>query len=427
MEPFEYREGVLHCEQVRLPEIAGRFDTPTYVYSQNALINHYDRLARAFTSCRPDLCFAVKSCHNLRILRVLKDHGASFDVVSVGEVQRVMEAGGDPANITFAGVGKTDREIAMAIDFGVGCFNVESEDEIQALAAHAKRAGKPVHAALRINPDVDAATHPYTTTGKRENKFGVDVEQARGLFVQYAGSKHVRLSGIHMHIGSPVNTIEPYVEAIERALALIDDLRASRIAIDLLNLGGGWGVCYEQAEAPTPEQYAEAIVPLLEGRGLHVRLEPGRLISANAGVLLARTIYVKQGREHRFVICDAAMTDLIRPALYSAYHFIWPVEPGGDFIPPHRGSDLRLPGLLKVDVVGPVCESGDFLAKDRWLPPVKRGDLLAVFSAGAYGAVMSSQYNSRPRAAEVLVENGSVRPIRRRETYDDLVAAERDL
>jgi diaminopimelate decarboxylase len=427
MEPFEYFNGVLHCERVSLTDVAERFETPTYVYSQGALVAHYDRLAQAFAALAPELCFAVKSCHNLHILRLLRDRGASFDVVSNGEVQRVIEAGGDPAKITFAGVGKTDREISTAIEAGVGCFNVESEGELEALIAHAKRADKVVHAALRINPDVDALTHPYTTTGKRENKFGVDLERASDLFARFANAPHVRLEGIHLHIGSPVNTVAPYVAAIRRTLALIDDLSRAGVVIDLLNLGGGWGVCYQDRDAATPEEYAEAIIPLLERRELHVRLEPGRCIAANAGVLLARTLYVKQGREHRFVICDAAMTDLIRPALYSAYHFLWPVEPGDGFIPPGHGMDLKLPGAVKVDVVGPVCESGDFLAKDRWLPPVKRGDLLAVFSAGAYGAVMSSQYNSRPRAAEVLVDGDSTRLIRRRETYDDLVSAERGL
>ena len=427
MEPFQYRDGALHCEDGTLVAVADRFGTPTYVYSRRALIGHYDRFARAFAELRPRLCFAVKSCHNIHVLRLLREHGAAFDVVSGGEVRRAAEAGANPADIVFAGVGKTDEEMTAAIALGVGCFNVESVTELERLAAHAERARKTVHAALRINPDVDALTHPYTTTGKRENKFGIDIERARRLFRQFAGNPWLRVSGVHVHIGSPVNTVEPYVRATAKALTLIEDLRADGVEIDMFNLGGGYGACYEQADAPPPEDYARAVVPLLKGRGLQVHLEPGRSIAANSGLLLTRTLYVKQGCERRFVIVDAAMTDLLRPALYGAYHFVWPVEPGSAFVPPHRGSDLKLPGTVEVDVVGPVCESGDFLAKDRWLPPMQRGDLLAVFSAGAYGAVMSSQYNSRPRAAEVLVDGDSARLIRRRETYDDLIAAERDL
>ena len=427
MDSFQFRQGILHCEDAPVPTLADRFGTPVYLYSRRAFLEHYDRLAGAFAALTPKLCYSIKSCHNLNVLRMLRERGAAFDAVSGGEIRRAVEAGADPANIVFAGVGKTDAEIAFAVQLGVGCFNVESAAELEALADQAERAQRPVRAALRVNPDVDALTHPYTTTGKHENKFGIEIDDARALFLRYRGHPRVSLCGIHLHIGSPVNTVEPYVEAITKGLALIDTLRADGVSVDLLNLGGGWGACYQRDDAPPPEVYARAIVPLLAGRGLHVHLEPGRSISANAGLLVTRVTYVKQGREKRFVIVDAAMTDLLRPALYSAVHFVWPVAPGPDFVPPHHGADQRLPGTQPVDVVGPVCESSDFLGKDRWLPPVARGDLLAVFSAGAYGAVMSSQYNSRPRAPEILVHGATARVIRRRETYDDLLAPERNL
>ncbi|MCP4592234.1 MAG: diaminopimelate decarboxylase [bacterium] len=427
MESFEYRGGVLHCEEVALPVLAAEFGTPTYVYSRRALIERYDALAEAFAPLNPKLCFAVKSCHNTHILRLLGEHGAAFDVVSGGEVFRAITAGADPGDIVFAGVGKTDSEIAAAIEAGVGCFNVESEAELAVLAGLAEQGGKVVQVALRVNPDVDAHTHPYTTTGKQENKFGIDLDCARELFKHYSGHSWVRVSGVHMHLGSPVNTVDPYVQAIGKLLGMIDELRAAGVGIDLFNLGGGWGAGDGETPSANPAEYARSIVPLFKGRDLRIHLEPGRSIAANSAVLLERTIYIKEGCVRRFVIGDAAMTDLIRPALYQAYHFLWPVEPGDGFVPPHHRSDLKLPGCVEVDVVGPVCESGDFLAKGRWLPPVKRGDLLAVFSAGAYGAVMSSQYNSRPRAAEVLVDGDTLRLIRRRETYDDLIAAEEGL
>jgi diaminopimelate decarboxylase len=284
-----------------------------------------------------------------------------------------------------------------------------------------------VRAALRVNPDVDAHTHPYTTTGTHETKFGIDIAEATELFRAHRDDAHVRLSGLHLHIGSPVNTVQPYVETVTRALALIDKLARDGVTIDLLNLGGGWGACYQDEDAPPIEQYARAIVPLLADRGLHIHFEPGRSIAAGAGVLLTRVVYCKRSRSRRFVIVDAAMTDLIRPALYGAYHFLWPAAPGAAFTPRSRRADLAMSGLEKVDVVGPVCESSDFLAKERALPPLRGEDLVAVFTAGAYGAVMSSQYNSRPRAAEVLVHGAQAQLIRRRETYDDLLACERNL
>lgn len=425
MQGFTYKAGHLFCESVQISSIAEAEGTPTYVYSANALRDNYRRLADAFSALKPNICFSIKSCHNLHVLRTLAACGSHFDAVSIGEVQRAIEAGANPADIVFAGVGKTPAEIAKAVELRVGAFNVESAMELEVLTAESERAQKPVRAALRINPDVDAKTHPYTTTGKDENKFGVEMHQARHLFQRFGNQSHLSLSGIHLHIGSPVNTTEPYVEMLTKALELIDELNASGAAIESINLGGGYGVDYGDRATVSPQDYAAAIVPLLLDRGLTVSLEPGRSISANAGVLIARVVYLKQSRTKNFVIVDASMTELIRPALYQGYHFIWPVNPSGGVVPTDRSPTARIEGAKPVDIVGPVCETSDYLGLDRSMPTVESGDLLAVFETGAYGSVMSSQYNSRGRAAEVLVDGDAYRLIRRRETYDDLVACER--
>jgi diaminopimelate decarboxylase len=425
MDSFRFTNGTLHGEGVPLPQAADRFGTPVYVYSAATLRDRYDTVASAFAELNPIICYSVKSCQNLHILRVLRERGASFDVVSGGELARALEAGADASRIVFAGVGKTDAEVRQGIQAGIGWFNVESEQELENLIRIAAEVDHPVRAALRINPDVDPKTHVYTTTGKQETKFGVDLVRVRNVFDRYGRDARVKMSALHLHIGSPVNTVEPYVEAIEKTLALIRHLREDGFAVDTLDIGGGFGADYETGEAPSPSEYAARIVPLLHGRGLTVILEPGRTISANAGVLLSRVLYTKQSGARRYVITDAALTELVRPALYGARHFVWPVAPGDGFVPEARRCDLHLADTELVDVVGPVCESSDFLAKGRWLPPLKRGDLLAVFSAGAYGFVMSSQYNSRPRSPEVLIDGHSARLIRRRETYDDLVGPER--
>jgi diaminopimelate decarboxylase len=422
---FRYIDGVLHCESVDARVLADKFSTPLYVYSKQTLLDHYDRIAAAFGRLRAMVCYSVKSCQNLSILRLLCDHGAAFDVVSGGELARVIEAGALPSRIVFAGVGKTDNELRAALEAGIGWFNIESEAELANLEALATEARTVARVALRVNPDVDPKTHLYTTTGKRETKFGVDLERARQVFKESARQPGIDLAGIHLHLGSPVNTIEPYVTSITKALGLIDELRQDGHEIRAINMGGGFGAHYEDEEAPPASAYAERIVPLLESRNLEVLLEPGRSIAANAGALLTRTLYTKASGDRQFVIVDAAMTELIRPALYGSFHFVWPVQPRDGSVPSRRSADLRPEGSVLVDIVGPVCESGDFLAKDRWLPPVSRGDLICVFSTGAYGFVMSSQYNSRPRAAEVLVDGAKAELIRRRETYDDLVAAER--
>lgn len=424
MDHFQYRDGELFCEDVACESLAAKFETPLYVYSKRTFVDHYDRLRTAFKAIDPLICYSIKSCSNVHICRLLGEMGAGFDVVSGGEIFRAVQAGGDPKTFVFAGVGKTDRELTEAIDAGVGIFNIESEAELENLVKLTAARGSTIRALLRVNPDVDPKTHTYTTTGLKETKFGVDLEQARRVFERFGKNAHVRLCGVHLHIGSPVNSVGPYVSAIERGLSLMDDLRRAGYELDTIDIGGGFGAHYTGAEAPSAADYAHAITPLFEGRRLRVILEPGRSIAANAGILLTRVLYLKQSGKREFVIVDAAMSDLIRPALYGAYHFVWPVRPGEEFVPESREMDLRLPGLVEMDVVGPICESGDFLAKNRHLPPVQRGDLLAIYSCGAYGFSMSSQYNSRPRAAEVLVDGESARTIRRRETYKDLVEAE---
>jgi diaminopimelate decarboxylase len=423
MNLFEYRGGRLWCEQQQVADLAARFDTPLYVYSAGTLQAHYERFRAAFAALDPLICYSIKCCSNVHILRRLAGWGSGFDVVSGGELCRALQAGAGPAKFVFAGVGKTVAEMQAALRAGVGLLNVESESEMAELVAVAGALGLTADVAVRLNPDVDAKTHPYTTTGTQENKFGVGPEQARELFHAYRATPAVRLRGLHLHIGSPVHDVQPYVAAIERALDLIATLRCDGSDVDTLDIGGGFGAHYRGGEAPPAEAYAAALVPLLHGRGLRVILEPGRSIAANAGLLVTRVLHVKDSGRRRFAIVDASMNELIRPALYSAYHFVWPLDAGARIPADFRG-DQPFAGLETYDVVGPICESSDFLAKDRPLPPVRRGDLLAVFTCGAYAMSMASQYNSRPRAAEVLVEGDVVQLIRRRETYVDLLRAE---
>jgi diaminopimelate decarboxylase len=423
MHRFEYHEGQLGCEQLGLRDLAARFGTPLYVYSAGTLRLHLERLRTAFAELDPLICYSVKCCANVHILRLLAECGSGFDVVSGGELYRARLAGADPARIVYAGVGKTEPEIEAALRGNVGLLNVESESELQQLLGISRRLGVTADLAVRINPDVDPHTHVYTTTGTRGTKFGLAPDQVPRLFREYGGAAGLRLRGLHFHLGSPVLEPGAYALAIQRALSLIDQLRGAGFAVDTLDLGGGFGAHYRGGEAPAAEVYAATIVPLLRGRGLRIVLEPGRSIAANAGLLVARVLHVKQSGGRRFVIVDASMNELLRPALYDAYHFVWPVDAGAR-VPADFTPQQPFPGLEPCDVVGPVCESGDFLAKDRLLPPLAAGDLVAVFTCGAYAMSMASQYNSRPRAAEVLVDESAVRLIRRRETYADLVAAE---
>ncbi len=428
MDSFEYKKGSLFCEQVPVAEIAEQVGTPAYIYSAETLRRHYRAIADAFGELDTTVCFAVKSLHNVHVLKLLVGEGAGFDIVSGGELARVLAAGADPAKVVFSGVAKTDREINEAIEAGIAMFNVESEAEFENISRLAAAAKANVRAALRVNPDIyDPKTHAKTTTGKKETKFGVDIDRAEAFFDTYGRDEYVTLDGIDMHLGSPIYSAEPFVRGIAKAIKLIDSLKAKGIEIRMLDLGGGLAADYEQGASPIAGDYASEIVPLLKGRGLEIIIEPGRQISCNSGILLTTVEYIKQGGSKQFAIVDAAMTDLIRPALYDAMHFIYPAALAEGATPPQRKMDFAPADAVTYDIVGGVCETCDYLGKDRSLPALARGDLLAVFSAGAYGAVMSSQYNSHPRAPEVLVEGDSFRVIRRRETYDDLFAEELDV
>jgi diaminopimelate decarboxylase len=427
MDCFEYRDGQLFGEDVNLDELASQFGTPLYVYSRRTLEDHYDKLARAFAPLNPLICYSIKSSGNIHLVKLLADRGAGMDVVSGGELHRAMRAGVPASKIVFAGVGKTDEQIIAALEAGIGYFNVESEPEFENLAQIARERGTQARAALRVNPDVDAETHAKTTTGKKETKFGVDIDQAMRFFENHGHNAHARLDGIHLHLGSPIYSFKPYERAIERAIELIDQLAEAGITIKTLNIGGGYGADYKADQTPAYEAYAEHIVPLLQpfvDGGGRVILEPGRTISCNAGVLLARVLYIKTSGRKKFIIVDAGMNDLVRPAMYDAFHFIWPTNVAPNHVPAKRAEQMTNEGLEPCDVVGPICETGDRFAAERRLPPVARGDLLCLFSAGAYGMVMASNYNAVPRPAEVLIEADRAKPIRRRETYEDLVRPE---
>ena len=436
MDHFHYRDNELYCEDTPVSEIAQDDGTPIYIYSKQTFLDHYQAIGDAFKDLDPIICYSIKSCANIHILKLLVEQGSGMDVVSGGEIYRAEQAGVDPHKVVYAGVGKTDEEIEHAIRFfnskgktGGGWFNIESEAEFENISHIASRLGKHAHGALRINPDVaDARTHAKTSTGSKETKFGVDIERAKRFFQTYGKDEHLKIDAIHLHIGSPIYSPKPYVKAITKTLQIIEELRAIGFEINTIDIGGGFAADYETGASPSYKEYADAIVPLLmefKNSGGTVILEPGRTIAANAGVLVTQVQYIKQGGAKKFVICDTGMHHLIRPTLYDAWQFIWPVKVAPEFVPTKRAKDMAMDGLEVSEVVGPICESGDYLAKDRPLPPVKRGDLLAVFSAGAYGMVMASHYNAMPNPPEVLVGGDAFVTIRRRETYKDLVEAER--
>jgi len=425
MDYFNYKNGRLFVENVDVEEIAADVGAPVYIYSKATFIDHLQKIQKAYSQPDTTICYSVKACGNINILKFMADAGSGFDIVSGGELYRVRQAGGDCSKVVYAGVGKTDKEIIEALNADIGYFNIESEAEMENLIRLAKQEGKQPRAALRVNPDIDPRTHTYTTTGKKETKFGVDIERAKKVFADYGSSDAVELCAIHIHLGSAGHTVEPYVEAIEKVLALIEQLRNDGFAIKVLDVGGGYGADYVTAESPTAADYAAAIVPLLKGRNLKLILEPGASIAANAAILVTQVLYLKKGGAKKFVIVDAGMNDLIRPPLYDAFHFIWPIKVDEKFVPPRRDRDLHLTGTEVVDVVGPVCESADFFAKDRALPPVKRGDFISIFTAGAYGFSMASNYNARGRPAEVLVDGSKFSVIRKRETYEDLTSLEK--
>ena len=429
MDFFNYRNGKLFAENVDVQTIVTEIGTPVYIYSKATFKHHLQSIQQAYSELDTTICYSVKACGNINILKFMAEAGSGFDIVSGGELYRALQAGGNPSKIVYAGVGKTDTEIKEALNAGIGYFNIESEAELNNLIRLVKEnssaPNKRPKAALRVNPDVDPKTHTHTTTGKKGTKFGVDIERARKIFADYGKNETVDLCAIHIHLGSAGHTIEPYVEAIEKILALIEQLRDDGFSIEAVDIGGGYGADYITGTSPTAADYAAAIVPLLKDKNLKLILEPGASIAANTAILVTQVLYLKTSGRKKFVIVDAGMNDLIRPPLYDAFHFIWPVKVDKKFVPDRRDKELKLSGTDVVDVVGPICESADFFAKDRNLPPVKRGDVLSIFTAGAYGFSMSSNYNARGRTAEVLVDGDKFSIIRRRETYEDLISLEK--
>lgn len=411
MDYFDYRDGELWAEQVRVRDLAERFGTPLYVYSTRTLARHY----RAFDSALQGLdhltCFSVKANGNVGLLRLMGRLGAGVDIVSGGELHRALKAGIDPRKIVFSGVGKQEHEIRQALATDILMFNVESAQEMERIGRIAAEMSRVARISIRINPDVDPKTHPYISTGLKKNKFGLDILEATGLYLLAKEMPFLEPVGIDCHIGSQLTQIGPFAEALGKLVDFVDQLRQSGVTIRYFDLGGGLGITYNDEEPPLPEELGRIIAKSLAGKPLTVILEPGRAIAGNAGILVTRVLYTKRTPVKKFVIVDAAMNDLVRPSFYGAYHRIGEVSP--------QARQLEV-----VDVVGPICESADFLAQDRALPALKPGELLAVFSAGAYGFTMSSQYNSRPRAAEVMVDGDQTALIRRRETYADLIALE---
>jgi diaminopimelate decarboxylase len=424
MDHFHYRNRALHCEEVPVKTLAESYGTPLWVYSKSTLLHHFNALKRAFAAVQPLICYSIKTNPNLTICRVMGAAGAGFDVTSGGELYRALTAGGTGDKIVFAGVGKTEKELRYGLESNVFLFNVESEAELQALGTVAGSMGRSAQIALRVNPDLPPKTHAKTDTSVKGVKFGLDIEHILEVAQSAVGNAHAKIVGLHMHLGSPILSAQPYREGVQKGLHLIRELRRQGHKIEYMNMGGGFGIHYRKQEALPADAFAEVIVPAVKEANCKLVLEPGRFIVGNAGILVSKVIYTKESGGKQIIIQDAAMNDLIRPTLYDSVHRIWPVEPVANVPAPPEDYEVDIPGTGKVDIVGPVCESGDFLAKGRNLPPLKSADLLAVFSAGAYGMAMSSNYNSRPRAAEVLVEGSSHRLIRRRETYADLVRPE---
>ena len=408
---FSRKGGELYCEQVPIATIAQAVGTPAYIYSYKTLVEHVHKLRTAFREVKPLICFSVKANGNLAILKLLVQQGAGLDIVSGGELFKALKAGCPPSKIVFASVGKTDAEIRESLAKGIFCFNVESAPELEAIDQIARRMGKVANVALRLNPDVEAHTHKYITTGVAETKFGIDRRTVRELLRKHATFRGVRLMGLHLHIGSQITQSGPFIEAIRRGGEVIQQGRRDGAPLEWLNLGGGLGIIYKDERPQTPEQFAKAILPYIRPLHVHLILEPGRFIVGNAGILVAEVLYIKRARGKQFVVVNAGMNDFIRPALYGAYH---------EVIPTHEPS-ARRNGAGRYDVVGPICESADVFAKNRQLGGVRSGQYLAVLGAGAYGFTMASNYNGRPRAAEVLVRGRRWAVIRTRETTEDLI------
>ena len=414
MDHFDYQADQLFAEDVALSDIAQQIGSPTYVYSRATIERHWRAFDDAFAGLPHCVCYAVKANSNIAVLNVLARLGSGFDIVSGGELARVLAAGGSADKVVFSGVGKTKAEISEALQKKIRCFNVESLPELGRINEVATELGMIASISIRVNPDVDAQTHPYISTGLKENKFGIAIEEAKDVYQQAQQMSNIEITGVDCHIGSQLTSVEPFVDALKRVLALIDHLATLGINLHHLDVGGGLGITYKDETPPTPAEYAEALTGLLEGREIEVLMEPGRAIVGNAGVLLTKVEYLKPTEDRHFAIIDAAMNDLLRPALYQSWQDIVPVQRD------------RTEPVEQYDIVGPVCETGDFLGKDRALS-IQEGDLLAIKSAGAYGFTMSSNYNSRPRAAEVMVDGDVMHCIRERENITSLYAGEQVL
>jgi diaminopimelate decarboxylase len=413
MHDFKYHHGQLYCEGVPIRKIGEEVGTPFYLYSHRTVLQHFRTFDSAFSAIPHLTCFALKANSNLALLKIFAREGAGADVVSGGEIYRAFKAGIPADRIVFAGVGKTREEIEFALRSGILMLNVESSPELDLIDRVARELGTQAQVALRINPNVDSQTHPYISTGLKKNKFGIDISRAVEEYQTAVGMRNIRVIGVHQHIGSQITEVAPFVDSLTRIAELIRTLRECGIPIQYLDVGGGLGITYHDEDPPSPAAFARALIEVVKDLGSTIVLEPGRVIVGNAGILVTQVLYLKRGPQKNFVIVDAGMNDLIRPSLYGSYHSILPVMEKGE------------EGGLIADVVGPICESGDFLAKDRKLPPLDQGELLAVMSAGAYGFAMSSTYNSRPRVPEVLVRGDEWHILRERETWEDLIRGER--
>lgn len=411
MHDFKFKNGELYCEDVKVGAVAQEVGTPFYLYSHHTLVDHFVKIQTAFREVTPLVCFAMKSNDNMAVIKTLMDQGAGFDVVSVGELRKALKVGADPQKIVFASVGKTEEEIAEAIQAGILLFNVESRPELEEIDRIAGSLNKKPKVALRINPDVAALTHAKITTGTLKNKFGIDLATARKILKERHKYAHVQFSGLHIHIGSQITTKAPFIKAIAKVVAFVESLKRDGVFLEYLDIGGGMGIIYRDETPQTADYFARAVVPYLKKAGLKIIMEPGRFIVGNAGILVAKVLYLKDNGFKKFLIVDAGMNDLIRPSLYDAYHEIVPV----------KKVKAR---KVKLDIVGPICESGDFFAKDRLFPVLKKNDLIAVMSAGAYGYVMASNYNVRGRGAEVIAKGNRFAVTKKRETFEDLLRGE---
>ena len=415
MHEFKYKQNKLYCENISLEDLVKDFGTPLYIYSYHTLISHFLKLRQAFKKINPLICYSVKANSNLAFLRALVKKGSGLDIVSGGELYRALKAGCAPGKIVYASVGKTEKEIEYAIRKGILFFNVESLSELEIINVISKKLHKTANVAIRINPDVEPKTHKYITTGKLTNKFGIDLRSARQILLMRRAFTNIKIAGLHIHIGSQITESSPYVEAVRKVVAFIGLLKREGLFLEYLNIGGGLGIIYDKETPQTAKKFAQKVLPLLEKTKLKIIMEPGRFVCGNAGALVTKVLYVKNTPKKKFIIVDAGMNDLIRPALYGAYHNILPLQANRQ-----TGKQAK----EKVDIVGPICESGDFFAKERILPRLKEGDCVAIMGAGAYGFSMSSNYNSRRRVAEVMVVKDEPFVIRKKESYADLIRNE---